>query len=288
MRPFEYLEPGSLNEACLMLSELKEDAKIIAGGQSMLPILKQRLIAPRYIISIKHLSDLSYTTAERDQVRIGALTTHRTVETSPLIKKRFPILGSMEASLASVQIRNSGTLGGSLCHADPAGDVAPVLLALGAKLRAVSVRGTREISIDDFFVDYLETVLESDEILAEIEVPNLGPMTAATYIREAIRFGDYPILSVAAALTTDKKGLVKEARIALGAVGKTPVRAKSAEAILVEKKVNAEVLEEVGKAVAKEIEPTSDVIASSEYKRELAKIVTMKAVNQVIMEAKCR
>ena len=271
MRPFEYLEPGSLNEACSMLSKLKEDAKIIAGGQSMLPILKQRLIAPRYIISIKHLSDLSYITAGRDWVKIGALTTHRTVETSPLIKERFPILGSMEASLASVQIRNSGTLGGSLCHADPAEDAAPALLALGARLKTVSVRGIREIPIDDFFVDYLETVLEPDEILVEIEVPNLAPMTAATYIKEAIRFGDYPIISVAAAVTTDKKGMVKEVRIALGAVGKTPVRAKSAEAILVEKKVNTEVLQEVGKAVAKEIEPTSDVIASSEYKRELAK-----------------
>jgi aerobic carbon-monoxide dehydrogenase medium subunit len=286
MRPFEYLEPASLNEACSMLSELKGDAKIIAGGQSMLPILKQRLIAPRYIISIKHLSDLSYIRVERDRVKIGALTTHRTVETSPLIKETFPILGSMEASLASVQIRNSGTLGGSLCHADPAGDVAPVLLALGARLKTVSVRGTREISIDDFFVDYLETVLEPDELLAEIEVPNLAPMTAATYIREAIRFGDYPILSVAAAVTIDKRGLVKEARIALGAVGKTPVRAKNAEVILVEKKVNAEVLEEVGKAVAKEIEPTSDVIASSEYKRKLANLVTMKAVSQAMMEAK--
>jgi CO/xanthine dehydrogenase FAD-binding subunit len=192
----------------------------------------------------------------------------------------------MEASLASIQIRNSGTLGGSLCHADPAGDAAPVLLALGARLKTVSVRGIREISIDDFFVNYLETALEPDEILVEIEVPTLAPMTAATYIREAIRFGDYPIISVAAAVTTDKKGMVKEVRIALGAVGKTPVRAKTTETILVERKVSAEVLQEAGEAVVKEIEPTSDVIASSEYKRELAKIMTMNAVNQAIMQVK--
>jgi len=285
MRPFQYLEPVNLVEACSLLSERKEEAKIIAGGQSLLPILKQRLIAPQYIISIKYLSDLEYITAVQDSIKIGALTTHRAVETSFLIKERCPMLAEMEAVLAFVQVRNWGTLGGSLCHADPAGDPAAALIALGAKVRATSERGIREIPLGDFFVDYLETVLEPDEILTEIEVPYLAPHTGAAYVKEAIRFGDFPIISVAAVVTLDKD-VVKEARIALAAAGKTPIQAKKTETTIVGEKVTAEVLDEVGKVIAEEIEPTSDVVASADYKREVAKVITRKAVSRAIERAR--
>ncbi len=285
MRPFEYLEPVSVAEACSLLSERKEEAKILAGGQSLLPLLKHRLIAPRYIISIKGLSELEYITAGQDSIRIGTLTTHEAVETSPLIKERFPMLAWMETVLASTQIRNWGTLGGNLCHADPAGDPAPALIVLGAKVKATSVRGVREIPLADFFVDYLQSVLEPDEILTEIEVPYLAHHTGAAYVKEAVRFGDYPIVSAAAVVTLDNN-IVKEARIALGAAGKTPIRVKETEKVLGGAKVTAEILEEIGTAVAEEIAPTSDVVASAEYKRELAKVITKKAVSQATEQAR--
>lgn len=285
MRPFEILEPASLSEACSLLSKHGEEAKIIAGGQSMIPMLRQRLITPRYLISIKGLREAEYIKAEKDGISIGALTTHRTIEKSPLIKERFPILAEMEKVLATVPIRNWGTIGGDLCHADPAGDPAPVLIALGARVKAMSTRGVREIPLDEFFVDYYQTVLEHDEIATEIQVPNLGSNTGAAYWKESIRLGDYPMSSVAAVVTIDK-AVVRDAKIVLAAVGKTPIRARKAAAVMVGKKLSGEVLEQVGKVVKEEVDPTGDVVASAEYKRELAGIITKKVVSEAAKQAK--
>ncbi len=285
MRPFEYFNPTSLNEACSLMSKYKDEAKVVAGGQSLLPMLKQRLPGPKYIINIKGLSELEYINDQQDCVKIGALTIHRDIETSPLIKKRFPLLSKMERTLASVQIRNWGTLGGNLCHADPSGDLGPVLIALGSKIRATSQRGVREIFLDQFFVDYLESALEADEILNEIEIPHLPPQTGTAYVKEAIRFGDNPIVSVAAVITLDRE-IVNKAQIVLGAVGKIPIIAGQGSALLNGKKVTPSVLAELGKAIAKEIEPTSDVLASEDYKRNIAGIIAKKAVSQAIEQAR--
>jgi len=282
---FEYLEPASLSEACSWLSDYKGEAKIIAGGQSLLPILKTRLISPQYLIDVKCLLELEYVSDEKDGIKMGALTTHRTVETSPLIKERFPILAQIERVLATVQIRNWGTIGGSLCHADPAGDPAPALIALGAKVKATSLRGVREIPLGEFFVDYFETVLQPDEILTEIHVPSLPPCAGVAYSKESVRPGDTAIISMTAVVTLDK-GVVGEARIVLGNVSKTPLRAKRAEQALIGKEGTRDVLEEVGRVVAEEIHPSTDMEGSAEYKRELAKVVAKRTVGQAIEQAK--
>jgi carbon-monoxide dehydrogenase medium subunit len=196
------------------------------------------------------------------------------------------MLAEMEEVLGSVQIRNWGTIGGDLCHADPAGDPGTVLIALGAKIKARSPRGQREVPISDFFVDYLETVLEPDEILEELWLPYLPPHSAGVYFKESVRFGDFPFVSVAAVVTLDN-GAIKDARIALGAVAETPIRAKKAEAAIIGKKVG-ESLGQIGEAAAEEARPQGDVSGSAEYKREMVRIVTNLAVTEALKRAQAK
>ncbi len=280
MKPFEYLEPRDLAEACKLLSEHKEEAKIIAGGQSLVPMLKQRLITPQYVINIKGLTELDYIKDDHGGMKLGALTTHRAIETSPLIKERFPILVEMERQLGIPHVKNWGTIGGSLSHADPASDLGPVLIALAAKAKAKSKKKEREIALDDFFVDYLESVLEPDEILVEIEIPKPAANSAGVYIKDRVSSADMAIVSVAVMVTMDGE-TVKSARIVLGSAGATPIRAKEAEKALVGKKAAA-VLEEVGAAAASEADPPADVHGSSEYKRGLIQVHTKSAVSEAV------
>ena len=165
MRPFEYVVTRDLAEACSVLAEYKEDAKVLAGGQSLVPLLRHRLLSPRYVIDIQRLPGLESIREESDGLKIGALTTHRAVETSPVVARRFPMLVEAECRLAHPQIRNWGTVGGNLCYADPGGDLGPTLMALGAGVKVVSTRGERTIPLSGFFNDNLTTVIEPDEIL---------------------------------------------------------------------------------------------------------------------------
>ena len=280
MRP-TYLDPKTTAEACALLYNYKEEAKIIAGGQSLLPMLRSRLIEPRYVINIKGLAELDYISGDSDCIRLGALTTHRAIETSPLIKQRLPILVEMEQQLASVQIRNWGTIGGNLCHADPAGDLAPPLIALGAKVSARSVNGERKIPLSEFFVDYLESVLEPSEILVGIEIPHLPPSTGGAFVKTAVTAGSAAIVSVAAVVTLDEE-TAKDARIVLGSVGPTPIRAHQAEKMLLE----GMALEEVVTIAASEARPTADVRGSAGFKRDLVRVVTKSALNEAVRRAK--
>lgn len=277
MRPFEYLEPETLGEACELLSSHCDEAKIIAGGQSLLPILKHRLTTPKYIINIKPLAELEYIREDGGWVKIGALTTHRAVESSQLIKEKLPILAEMEKVVASVQVRNWGTIGGDLCHADPGGDPGPALIALGAWVTIKSVRGERQIPLEGFFVSYLETALGPDEILTSIEVPVLAPQTGTSYIKESVRWGDHPIASVASLVVYNEEK-IKDARIVLGGVGNTPVRAREAEKALIGMKVGDN-LEMAGEAAAREARPKTDVEGSSEYKQAIIKVVIKQSVS---------
>ena len=287
MKPFEYIRPKSLAEALSLLSEHREEAKIIAGGQSLIPQLKLRVLAPKFIIDVKNLQELSYIRDDRDSLRIGALTTHRAIETSPLVKDRFPILVEAAHRLGQVQIRNWGTIGGALSHADPEADLAPPLIALRAKGKALSTRGEREIALEDFFVDYFTTVLEVDEILTEIEVPFLAPHSAGAYRKETIIAGDFPIVSVAVAIGLDeRRETVKEARIVLGAVGVTPIRATEAGRVIIGKKVNGRIAYEAGAVASTEAQPVTDVLGSVEYKRKLVGLLTKEMVNLAIERAK--
>ncbi len=284
MKPFGYLIPKSLARACSLLSEYEGQAKIIAGGQSMLPQLKQRLISPEFLIEIKHLKGLQYVKSDRDGLRIGAMTTHRAIESSLVIKKKFPLLAEMETRLADSQVRNWGTIGGNLSHADPTGDPAPALIALGAQVQATSVRGSRAIPLEDFFLDFMTTALADDEILTEISIPYLPPHTAGAYYKESVRPNDSAIASAAVVIGL-AGGKVTRADIVLGGVGSTPIPAKQAAQLLIGKKVTAGLVEQVGAAAVAEIRPTSDMHSSEEYKRLIAKVVVEQMVNAAARRA---
>ena len=285
MIPFEFLEPKTLEEACSLLSKHREEAKLIAGGQSLVPILQQRLASPKYLINIKGLPGLDYIKEDADSLKIGALATQRAIETSDIINRRFPVLAEAACTVGSVEIRNWGTVGGALAHADPAADLAPVLMALGAKVKATSTRGEREILLDNLFVDYLQNALEADEILSEVTVPYSAPKSAGVYAKELPAGGALGISSMAVVVTLDGKEEVKEARIVLGCQATVPIRAVQAEKVAMGKKAG-DSTKEVEEAIAKEARTASDAVASAEYKVELARVMIRHALPEAINRAK--
>lgn len=282
---FEVLEAANLSDACSLLAEHKEEAKIIAGGQNLLVLLKQRSITPRYLINIKQCPDMEYIKENGDSLKLGALTTHRAVETSSLIREKLPMLAELEHQLGCIQTRNWGTIGGNLCQASPTSDLAPALTALGARGKVKSVRGERTIALDDFFVDYQKTALEPDEILVEIEVPKPLPHSGGIHRKETVRYADPAIASVSVVVKLDEQGAVEEARILLQAVCVTPLRAREAEQVLIGEKVQDKLLETAATLAAKEACPISDIYGSEEYKREMVKVLTKYNIKEAIRRA---
>jgi carbon-monoxide dehydrogenase medium subunit len=281
---FEYFAPKTVKEALSLLSKYKDEAKIIAGGQSMLVVMRQRLLAPDYVIDIKGLNDLAYIKYDEKQgLRIGALTIHRDVEKSPVIQKHFGVLSEMEGNLATIQTRNWGTIGGNLCHGDPAGDPAPVLIALKAKLKLVSSAGERGIDTEEFSKDYLEVALKPGEMLAEIQVPTPAPHTGTAYEKLMVMKGDMGVVGAAVSITLDAKGGCQDARIALSNCSSVPLRAKKAEKVLIGKTINDALLVEAGEIASSEADPPADVHGSVEYRREMIKVF-VKRVAQIALE----
>jgi carbon-monoxide dehydrogenase medium subunit len=282
---FEYFAPKTVKEALSLLSQYKEEAKIIAGGQSLLVVLKQRLFTPEYLIDIKGISALDYIKYEEGEgLRIGALTIHRAIEKSPVIQKHFGVLSEMERNLATIQTRNWGTIGGNLCHGDPAGDPAPVLIALNAKLKLASLRRERIIEAEEFSKDYLEVALEPEEMLTEIQVPTLPPHTGTGYEKLMVMKGDMGIVSAAVSITLSPgDGVCENARIALGSAASVPLRARKAERQLMGKVVSDALLAEAGEVAATEADPPSDVHGSAEYRREMVKVF-VKRVARIALE----
>ena len=228
MKDFEYFAPKTVEEALSLLSQYKEEAKIIAGGQSMLVTMRQGLIAPEYLIDIKGISALDYIHYdEREGLRIGALTTHRAIEKSPIVQKNFKVLSEMEVNLATIQTRNWGTIGGNLCHGDPAGDPAPVLITLNAKLKLNRKGHERTVLIEEFFKDFLEVDLGPDEMLTEIQVPVLKPHTGIAHEKLMVMQGDAGIVGAAVSITlAPGDGICEDARIVLSNVSSVPFRAR--------------------------------------------------------------
>jgi carbon-monoxide dehydrogenase medium subunit len=285
---FEYLAPETVKEALELLSRYGEDeCKVIAGGQSLLILMKQRLISPKYLIDIKGLSDLDYIKLDDKQgLQIGALTTHRSVEKSPVVQSECSVLAEMEQNVSSVETRNWGTIGGNVCHGDPGGDPAPVLIALNGKLKLTSLSGERIINAEDFTSDYYQTALHHDELLTEIQVPRLPPNTGVKFTKFSQILGDYANASVAMLITLNNKGLCEDVRIALGSVAVAPMRAKKAEELLKGKKINDELLAEAGQIAAEESSPTTDAEVSEEYKRELVKVLVQRVGKEALERAK--
>jgi carbon-monoxide dehydrogenase medium subunit len=287
IKDFEYLTPKTLKEALTLIDEYKDECKVIGGGQSLLILMRQGLVAPQYLVDIKGLSELSYIKDDKEGLKIGALTTHRAIEKSPVIKKKFGVLAEMEQRLASIQTRNWGTIGGNICHADPAGDPIPVLIALNATLTVTSLKGERNVPVEDFCRDYFETALEPGELLTEIQVPPPPPHTGVVYTKFNIIESDLATTAVAVSVTLGAgDGVCQDIRIVLGASAPTPMRAKKAEAVLKGKKITDALLKEAGEIASTEAEPISDIYASEEYRRELVKVLVARVGKEALARAK--
>ena len=288
IRDFEYFAPKTLKEALTLLDKYRDDCKLIAGGQSLLILMRQGLVAPEYLIDIKGISELDYIKLDgKEGLRIGSLTTHRSIEQSPEIQNRFGVLAEMEQNLASVETRNWGTIGGNLCHADPAADPAPVLVALNGSLKLASLRGERTMSVEAFSQDYFEAALEYDEILTEILVPNPPPRTGTAYTKFSLLEGDFALASAAVSITLNlKDDTCSDARIVLGAVASVAMIAGKAGRALIGKEITGNLLEEAGQLASEEAKPISDIGASEEYRRELVKVLVKRVGKEALSRAK--
>ena len=288
MKDFEYFAPETVGESLSLLSQYKGEAKIIAGGQSMLVVMRQGLLAPEYVVDIKGITALDYMTYdEREGLRIGALTTHRTIEKSPIIQKHFRVLSEMETNLATIQTRNWGTIGGNLCHGDSAGDPAPVLIALDAKLKLKSLSGERIVAMEGFFRDILEVNLEPDEMLIEIQVPVPRTHTGVAHEKLMVMQGDAGIVGAAVSITLKPgDGVCEDARIVLSNAASVPLRAIEAEKRLIGKVINDTLLDEAGQIASAGADPPSDVHGSAEYRREMVKVFVRRAAAKALERAK--
>jgi carbon-monoxide dehydrogenase medium subunit len=283
---FEYFAPKTLKEALALLDKYQDDCKVICGGQSLLVLMRQGLVAPPYMIDIKGIAELSYIKDDKDGLKIGATTTHRAIEKSPVVKKKYPVLAKMETRLASIQTRNWGTIGGNVCHGDPAGDPLPVLIALGATLTMTGSKGKRSMPAENFCLDYFETALEPGELLTEIALPVVPPNTGTTYTKFNVIESDLATVGVAVSVTLGAGDSCQDIRIALGASAPTPIRPKKAEAILKGKKITDALLAQAGETAATEADPISDIYASEEYRRELIKVLVPRLTREAMANAK--
>lgn len=283
---FTYLEPGSMKEALQMLKEHEDECKVICGGQSLLVILRQGLLSPEYLISIKNVQDSNYLTYDaKEGLKIGATCTHRTLEHSPMVKEKYPALVEMEEKLASIQVRNWGTVAGNLAHGDPAGDPAPVLIAMKGSVRLGSVSGERIIPLDEFYPDLFETVANHDELVLEVIVPPRPAKTATKYQKFNLLDSDMGLVGVAVSISLDGDKC-KDARVVLGSAASTVIRAKEAEKVLIGAKLDDSVFEKAGATAAAECSPVSDIHASEEYRRHVIGILTKRMAKGACEQAK--
>ncbi|UCE41520.1 MAG: xanthine dehydrogenase family protein subunit M [Candidatus Aminicenantes bacterium] len=285
---FNYHRATTVQESLSLLEKFKEDYKIICGGQSLLILMRQGLVAPENLVDIKSVKEMSYIDYDpKKGLKIGAATTHREIEKSPEIKKNYPVLVEMEENLASVQTRNWGTIGGNLAHGDPASDPAPILIAMTATVKLANTNGERSLLLEDFFVDIFETALEEGELLIEIQVPVPLKKSAVAYEKFNIIKNHQGIVSVAASITMAEDGIgCKDARIVLGAAAATPLRAGEAEQMLIGKKIDTKLLASVGKKASEECDPVSDIHATETYRRALVKALTIKIMKKAWEQAK--
>jgi carbon-monoxide dehydrogenase medium subunit len=282
---FEYLVPASLDEAVSLLTEHGYDAKILAGGQSLIPAMRFRLAAPEILIDINRIQGLDYIKEVNGHLTIGAMTRESEVDESPLVKQKYALLADTARVIADPLVRNMATVGGNLAHADPANDHPATMLAYNAEVVAVGPDGERVIPIDDFFVGLFENSLADNEILKEIRIPTPGANSGGAYIKIERKVGDYAIAAVAVQLTLNGDTCAA-ARIGLTNVAPVPMRAANAEAALVGQPLTEEAIKAAGAAAAEECDPSADLRGTVDYKRDLVRVVTMRAIRAAAQRAK--
>lgn len=283
MHPFEYLAPESLDETLTILARYRDEAKVLAGGQSLLPILNYRLAKPSYVVDIKGLP-LEGRRLENGRLRFGALTRHATLEESADIRRQCPILGEAARLIGNVRVRSLGTLGGSLVHADPAAELPMVMLALDARVTLASVDGARTLPAGSFFTGYLSTTIEAHELLTEIDVPVTQSMGYAVE-EVSRRAGDFAILAVAALVRVDHRGRVDETRLAFAGAAPTPVRLSQAEDVLCGHEPTAERVARAAETARAAVRPDSDTFVSAAYRKVLAGVLTRRALTRAVSRA---
>lgn len=280
--PFEYVRPGSLDEALEVLHQRGDDAKVLAGGQSLVPMMNFRLARPAMIVDLNGLGDLAYIRSEDGGLALGAMTRQRTIEKSTLVRERAPLLAEATPLIGHLPIRTRGTIGGSLVHADPAAEYPVVMVAMDAELTLARRGGTRTVSAADFFETYLSTAIAPDEILTDIRLPGLPRAAGVAFLEISRRHGDFAIVAAAAAVALATGGAIAEARIALGGVGPRPVRARAAERLLAGQRPTAPLVAEAARAVMPETDPPEDIHASAEYRREMSAVFTRRALTAAL------
>ena len=283
-RPFHYHRAGSLPEAATMLSQLGDEAKLLAGGQSLIPLMKLRFANPRHLIDLNFISGTGYIKEQNGAVQFGALTRHSEIENSS-IALRFPILHDCAAGIADVQIRNRGTIGGSLAEADPSGDWATVLLTQKTEIRCLSPRGERTVPLTEFITDAYTTVLEHDELVREISVQAPAKVSGGAYLAFKRSAPVYPTASAAVQVTMEGD-LCKDAQIVLGCVGLLPVRATAAADALRGRKIDDKSIATAMDGVREAIDPQADMRGSAEYKRALAAALVKRAIEVAVRRAR--
>jgi carbon-monoxide dehydrogenase medium subunit len=303
MHRFDFAAPSSLQDVFALLEQHGDDARLVAGGTALIIMMKQGLLRPELLVSMGRVPGLNGIEAmalpppslpssiegatgasPNGGLRIGALATHYEVETSPLVRERCPVLSETLHHVATVRIRNVGTLGGNLAHADPNQDPPVTLIALDASVELASAAGDRVIPVEELFTDYYETVLRPGEMLRAIRVPGLPPRSVAVYRKFLPRTADdYATVAVAARLTFDPSGeRCEDVRLALGSVGSTPIRARRAEAVLRGQPLTEDAIRAAAAIVPSEVDPLDDIRGSADYKRDMAEVWTRRALTQAI------
>jgi len=282
MKPsaFEYHNPQSVAEAIELLDRYGDEAKIIAGGQSLVPMMNFRLARPEILIDINGIKELEYIKNEGDELVIGALTRERDIEKSPLVMEQFPFLSKAISYIGHSAIRNRGTIGGSLVHADPSAELPTSLCALNGKLKVVGPSGEKILEPDEFFLTYLTTSLEPSDLLTEIRIPALPENTGWSFSELSRRSGDFAVVAVGILLFPDAAGVCREARIAMGGVAPTPVRAQEAEALLASQTFSEELIAKAALQAAEETDTEPDYHASAEYRMDMARVFVKRGLQE--------
>lgn len=278
---FEYHCPSTLDEALQLLSQHGEDAKVLAGGQSLIPVMKLRLAAPAHIVDLNRLPGLDGLAESDGRLAVGALVRHKTLERSELVRAHYPAMAAAAPLISDPIVRNLGTIGGSLCHADPAGDWGSVMLAVGASVVVRSARGEREIPIGEFLQDTFTTALEPDEILTEIRVPKPRGPSGGTYVKMERKVGDFATAAVAVHLELSN-GTIGRAGLALTAVGPKNIVAAEAEARLAGAEPTEETFAEAASLAAQAASPVSDLRGSAEYKRHIVEVFVRRGLARAL------
>ncbi len=281
MKPpkFRYFAPKSVGEALALLAEHADEARVLAGGQSLIPLMNMRLVHPDVLVDINGISELSFIKASDGGLTIGALTRDATLAGDSTVTERLPLLREAARCVGHPAIRNRSTVGGSIAHADPAAELPAVMVALNAEFVARSRSGSRNISAQNFFKGYLTTDLKVGEMLTELRIPGLPPRSGSAFVEFARREGDYALAGVAAVMTLDSNGIIADARLGLCSVGPAPVRSKAAEALLRGQRPGNEAWAAAAAAVVSVLdEPLSDIHGSADYRRHLAAVLTKQAL----------